>query len=311
MNVSISEMYFKGDIRSHSSYVELSVPIDTSDSIEFRLKFNTDNPLQTALLAFMGQEDGQDPMSDFMAVLLFGGRIWLYFDLGSGTTILRSPDMLVASVAEHEVVFGHHRRYGWLETDGQVKAVGLSKGPLNSLNVAPSLFVGGHPSVRFEGLPKLDVDLRSGFVGNLCDVPRNVCLISGHACAAGSICTPLSQGYRCECQLGKMGSHCELSYQMETPRFHENNSFLALAAPDMRRRSKLRFRLRAEAPDGLVLRVARQDGSSASDYAALVLSGGYLTFTFNLGTGPGTDTVIRSHRRLNMGDYSVPVFLTL
>ncbi|KAM7292543.1 fibropellin-1 [Ixodes scapularis] len=162
MNVSISEMYFKGDIRSHSSYVELSVPIDTSDSIEFRLRFNTDNPLQTALLAFMGQEDGQDPMSDFMAVLLFGGRIWLYFDLGSGTTILRSPDMLVASVAEHEVVFGHHRRYGWLETDGQVKAVGLSKGPLNSLNVAPSLFVGGHPSVRFEGLPKLDVDLRSG-----------------------------------------------------------------------------------------------------------------------------------------------------
>ncbi|KAM7292545.1 fibropellin-1 [Ixodes scapularis] len=364
MNVSISEMYFKGDIRSHSSYVELSVPIDTSDSIEFRLRFNTDNPLQTALLAFMGQEDGQDPMSDFMAVLLFGGRIWLYFDLGSGTTILRSPDMLVASVAEHEVVFGHHRRYGWLETDGQVKAVGLSKGPLNSLNVAPSLFVGGHPSVRFEGLPKLDVDLRSGFVGcvksvevrgcsretfrplegvlrgrnvdqcktagcgtvpcknasrcfpikeknrrfcpgDLCDVPRNVCPISGHACAAGSVCTPLSQGYRCECQLGKMGSHCELSYQMETPRFHENNSFLALAAPYMRRRSKLRFRLRAEAPDGLVLRVARQDGSSAADYAALVLSGGYLTFTFNLGTGPGSDTVIRSHRRLNIGLWEV------
>ncbi|CAN7998902.1 unnamed protein product [Ixodes hexagonus] len=365
-NVTITEMSFQRGIRWHSSYVELSVPMDTSDSIEFRLTFSIDDPLQTALLAFIGQEDGRDPMSDFMTVLLYGGRIWLYFDLGSGTTTLRSPTTLDASLPLHEVVFGHHRRYGWLKADDQVKAVGLSEGPLNSLNVAPSLFVGGHPSVRLAGLPKLDVELRAGFVGCVrsvevrgcsrepfrplkdvlsgrnvnqcqeascttvsckngsscipgpetascycaddkawtrCGVPRNVCLGSGHACADGSFCTPLSQGYRCECPLGKMGRHCEIGYQLENPRFLLDNSYLALAAPDVRRRINFRFRLRVEGPDGLIFQIARREGSRAADYATLALSGGYLKFSFNLGTGPGTDTVIRSRRRLSMGHW--------
>ncbi|XP_077558078.1 protein eyes shut homolog [Haemaphysalis longicornis] len=332
-DISITEPSFSGSAHSFSPYLEYELPVDASESIEFRMTFRTDQLSQTSLLAFLGQRDGVGPMPDFMALVLSVGRLFLYVNLGSGTRELCSPRALDARLGVHSVVFGHHRRFVWLAVDQQPRAVGLTEGPLTSLNVHPSLFVGGHVSQALRGLPEMGTWPLGGFVGCIPTVEvrgcandafapltrvlrgRNVyqcqqtpliecgvadpCAATGYnyscPCADARIPTGLKHG-RSDCQTRSASKHCKLSgYNLIQPMFLAGDSFLTLVTPVMRSKASIEIRLKASAPDGWILHTShRQPRRPRSAPDRLSMYLRRGRVRLVYNLGTGTDTVLDS-----------------
>lgn len=60
------------------------------------------------------------------------------------------------------------------------------------------------------GLSNFTCLCRAGYTGVNCDVTIDPCSANGNPCKNGATCTSLQQGrYKCECDLGWEGIHCE------------------------------------------------------------------------------------------------------
>ncbi|XP_023230062.1 protein eyes shut-like [Centruroides sculpturatus] len=228
--LNITRSSFHGSIMGYSSFLQYLNTMDVQYYLDVELKFTLTKLYQKGLIAFMGQRDTNDPMTDYLAIGLENGFVEYYLDLGSGYRKLQSVSSLNMSMPIHTISFGHHRRYLWLVVDTQKKVTGLSPGKLNALNVLPYLFIGGHSSYNFSLLP-FPVNNWNGYNGCIFDVKIKVSpensyfnlndVIAGRniqqcnksecdliKCENGGTCINLGTTFMCLCNVGWTGTRC-------------------------------------------------------------------------------------------------------
>ncbi|XP_064483196.1 protein eyes shut-like [Ornithodoros turicata] len=305
------------------SRVGYALPLDPTESVEIKIRFSTAHPRRASILLFLGQQSLEDPMQDFMMVTLAGGRVFLHFNLGSGTTILRSAEVINGSA--HTVYAGHHKRYGWLAVDSQAKAIGLSRGSLTGLNVVPLLYVGGGMTTLYPGFVGCvqDVAVRQlpqGSYQGLQEVTeaRNVARRCGDLsspCFDNITCS--HHMFSCVCvepmtmpsctdnkgcgakESWNVSCDCSTCNRSEETLHFLDDSFLAFPPMKFSRRTRVHLQVWPHRPDGVLFHVGQH-----GDFATLRLSDGYAQFRFNLGTGSGTATLLTSSTRVQPGKWS-------
>ncbi|KAG7253803.1 hypothetical protein CRUP_015719 [Coryphaenoides rupestris] len=215
--------------------------------------------------------------ADFMAVSLVDGYVEFRFDCGSGSSMIRSLEP-VAMDTWHELKVSRTAKSGILQVDGQRPTEGVAEGAFTQIKCSSALYVGGVPAYD-QTKPNAAV-LRpfTGSVQKLVLNDRGVSITSGAAggvnvanaahpcvdgpCANGGSCRPKWDGYECDCPLGVTGS-----------------------------RTSLFMRFRSTAADGLLLWRGDSPMRPNSDFLAMGLRGGALTFSYNLGSGPANVVV--------------------
>ncbi|KAH9489415.1 hypothetical protein Btru_037656, partial [Bulinus truncatus] len=135
-----------------------------------------------------------------------------------------------------------------------------------------------------------DLDIKEGgeYVEevNPAEVPNNnLTSCGGHVCLNNGTCTSLNSKPKCSCPLGTSGNFCEKEIEIKYPKFY-GTGYLAL--PVLRNSHKefqVNLLFRPEASDGLVL-FSAEAPDAKSDFFALLLKDGFVTFRFDCGSGP-------------------------
>ena len=169
---------------------------------------------------------------DFVSLTLKDGFVEFRFNLGSGTTILKSVDK-VAMGKQVKLIAKRYLQDATLSVEGQDDVAGRSEGELNSLDLAENLFIGNVPSKQKKIFD--NVGIKQGFVGcmqklrvgqrevvlrfpsskdvlkiyELHDCSDNPCTNS--PCKNSAACRPergLMGPYTCQCQKGFIGKDC-------------------------------------------------------------------------------------------------------
>lgn len=248
----------------------------------------------------------QDRQGDFISLAMDQGHFEFRFDLGTGPAILRSPEP-VSLNHWHWVKISRTGLEGILEIDDEVVAIGQSQGAFTQLTLMQNLFVGGHRnfdetsklanvSESFDGCIqkivinnkplKLMQDAKFGVNIESCAHP---CV--GQPCLNGGECIPKKDVYTCYCPLGFASTNCEtkLDSSITSPRF-TGESFLMFSQREIPKRIggfkiDIRFFLKPNSADGLLLWSGSDEMSPSSDYIALGFVRGALQFRYNLGCG--------------------------
>lgn len=185
----------------------------------------------------------------FMALELRDGHVVYKFDLGSGTTELRSD-------AAYNDGMWHQLRAAQLQMDadltvgGNDSVTGRARGEEEGLDSTDDIFVGGHPS--FHGHEEVT---RVNFEGCIQDLELDTRLLDLHKTKEALAVTS-----GCPAIVARLVSFSSPGY-------------LAMPFLDLSEDSQLTFKFRTQRPDGLIFYASSQDHSS---FLAVGLRGGRL-----------------------------------
>ncbi|XP_024082772.1 protein eyes shut isoform X2 [Cimex lectularius] len=236
-DLEIGHPYFSSSISGLSSYTAYPLPGPIHHSFELHFRFIPSSLEQISLMVFIGQGHPHDSSSDHLAVSLIKGYVVLTWNLGSGPRRIFTPQAVLDSNQRkqiHTVKLGRSGQIGWLQVDNMPNVTGTSPGWLSQLNTKPVIYIGGHESQNFSGLPH-DLPLHTGFSGCLFDVElragkvrlmiqrtrdavgRNVGQCStkhcnNSTCLHHGACMDHGATYTCLCQEGWFGAGCAIRY---------------------------------------------------------------------------------------------------
>ncbi|KAJ2944603.1 hypothetical protein O0L34_g3957 [Tuta absoluta] len=178
-NVDITRPSFSPIISGISSYLifPLNPSAMNSDRFDLRLRFQTPDMDQIALLAFVGQSGRHDSRSPHLALTFVKGYIMLTWNMGSGPRRIFTSRALTPRRGGHTVRVWRRGRTGGLSVDSRHNVSGNAPSGDTKINLLPYIYIGGHPSENFYDLPH-DLPLHSGWKGCIWEV-------SGQAIGSG------------------------------------------------------------------------------------------------------------------------------
>ncbi len=141
-----------------------------SGTIEFQFRTNELNGL-------ILYNRGSTSSSDFFAVEILDGYLYVMLDLGSGPTKVKATEGKVSDGLPHKVMLDHNGAAGTITVDGQSKTYEVP-GESDQLDLQGSMFVGGINTMDgFLNIPTSvwSAMLRHGYVGCMQDL-----IINGH-----------------------------------------------------------------------------------------------------------------------------------
>ncbi|XP_047544611.1 protein eyes shut [Vanessa atalanta] len=192
-----------------STYVmyPLSSAAINSDRFDLRLRFQTADMDQIALLAYVGQSGRHDSKSQHIALTFVKGYIMLTWNMGSGPRRLFTSRALGARRGGHVVRVWRRGRSAGLVVDGRFNVTGNAPAGRSNMTLLPYIYIGGHPSKDFRDLPH-DIPLHSGWRGCVWEV-------AGQAVGAGAVggrgvgqCGVAQCTAKCICNEGWFGATC-------------------------------------------------------------------------------------------------------
>ncbi|XP_046961262.1 protein eyes shut-like [Vanessa cardui] len=209
-----------------STYVvyPLSSAAINSDRFELRLRFQTADMDQIALLAYVGQSGRHDSKSQHIALTFVKGYIMLTWNMGSGPRRLFTSRALGSRRGGHVVRAWRRGRSAGLVVDGRFNVSGNAPAGRPNMTLLPYIYIGGHPSKDFRDLPH-DIPLHSGWRGCVWEVAgqavgagaaggRGVGQCGVAQCTAKScnaprgVCIHSPATYGCICNEGWFGATC-------------------------------------------------------------------------------------------------------
>ncbi|KAH9640922.1 hypothetical protein HF086_015617 [Spodoptera exigua] len=214
-----------------SSYImyALSPAAMNSDRFDLRLRFQTSDMDQIALLAFIGQSGRHDSRSQHLALTFVKGYIMLTWNMGSGPRRVFTSRALSPRRGGHAVRVWRRGRSAGLSVDGRHNISGNAPAHSTKMTLLPYIFIGGHPSPDFVDLPH-DLPLHSGWRGCIWEVGgqavgagaraaggRGVGQCGVAQCTAKScnaprgVCIHSPATYGCICNEGWFGATCSSS----------------------------------------------------------------------------------------------------
>ncbi|XP_050675437.1 protein eyes shut [Leptidea sinapis] len=156
----------------------LSSAAVNSDRFDLRLRFQSEDMDQIALLAFVGQNGHHDSKSQHLALTFVKGYVMVTWNMGGGSRRIFTSRPLSARRGGHTVRVWRRGRTAGLTIDGRHNVSGNAPANDNKMNILPYLYIGGHPSQDFHTLPH-DLPLHSGWKGCIWEV-------GGQAIATGN-----------------------------------------------------------------------------------------------------------------------------
>ncbi|XP_028179352.1 protein eyes shut [Ostrinia furnacalis] len=210
-----------------SSYLmyPLSPSAINSDRFDLRLRFQTSDMDQIALLAFVGQAGRHDSRSQHLALTFVKGYIMLTWNMGTGPRRVFTSRALSFRRGGHTVRVFRRGRTAGLTVDGRHNVSGNAPAHDNKMTTLPYIFIGGHPSEGFRDLPH-DLPLHTGWRGCVWEVGgpsvgagkalggRGVGQCGVAQCTAKSchapngVCIHSPATYGCICNEGWFGATC-------------------------------------------------------------------------------------------------------
>uniref|UniRef100_A0A6I8PQH2 Agrin n=1 Tax=Ornithorhynchus anatinus TaxID=9258 RepID=A0A6I8PQH2_ORNAN len=295
---------------------------DVGKKMEMEVIFLAKSP--SGLLFYNGQRT--DGRGDFVSLALHDGHLEFRYDLGKGTAVIRSRELITLDTWT-SVSLERNDRKGVLRVNGGERVLGESPVPHTSLNLKEPLFVGGAPD--FSQLARAAA-LSSGFQGaiqwiSLQGIPlltkanvqaaAAVSQFHGHPCTRapgqpchhGGLCLPRLDTYECQCLRGFSGGHCEqvlieksagdpeaIAFDGRTSIEYHNASPDHIPQPLTSSEKALQanhfeLSIKTEATQGLVLWSGK--ATERADYIALAIVDGHLHMSYDLGSKP---VVLRS-----------------
>ncbi|CAF4870332.1 unnamed protein product [Pieris macdunnoughi] len=165
-NVDITRASLAPISSGKSSYLiyPLSPMAINSDRFDLRLRFQTDDLDQIALLVFVGQNGRHDSRSQHLALTFVKGYIMLTWNMGSGARRIFTSRALSTRRGGHMVRVWRRGRTAGLSVDGRHNVSGNAPANDVKMNVLPYVYIGGHSSDDFRDLPH-DLPLHNGWKG--------------------------------------------------------------------------------------------------------------------------------------------------
>ncbi|XP_075992053.1 eyes shut [Anticarsia gemmatalis] len=215
-----------------SSYImySLSPAAMNSDRFDLRLRFQTTDMDQIALLAFVGQTGRHDSRSQHIALTFVKGYIMLTWNMGSGPRRVFTSRALSPRRGGHAVRVWRRGRNAGLSVDGRHNVSGNAPAHTTKMTLLPYIYIGGHPSPGFTDLPH-DLPLHSGWRGCLWEVGGGaagsgarpiggrglgqcgVAQCTAKSCnAPRGVCIHSPATYGCICNEGWFGATCSSSH---------------------------------------------------------------------------------------------------
>ncbi|XP_054739354.1 uncharacterized protein LOC129245297 [Anastrepha obliqua] len=282
--------------------------------VQIRVEFRPES--FDGILLLSGERD--DLTGDFMALLLNKGFVEFWFDCGSGVGSVRSRETILLNEWNSVIIY-RHRWDAWLVLNHGTKVQGRSNGLFSRITFREPVFLGGTGNIT--GLAKR-LPVVGGFIGcirrfvaneheykfeehplgdvtkgfDIQDCATDKCF--KYPCQHGGKCLPSDQGAVCLCPIGFVGDICEIRMDLQVPAFN-GSSYLHYAplGDSALIWLELKVILKAENPDSLILYSGSQ---KHGDFIALSLSGGFVEFIFDLGSGPA---IVRSEFPLTIGQW--------
>uniref|UniRef100_A0A673CFM7 EGF like, fibronectin type III and laminin G domains n=1 Tax=Sphaeramia orbicularis TaxID=375764 RepID=A0A673CFM7_9TELE len=251
--------------------------------MEFEMTFRPSQPDGTLLYS---EDAGSD---DFLAINLVDRYVEFRFDCGSG-------EAQISLDSWHELRVSRTAKSGILQVDNQKPMEGIAEGAFTQIKCSSPLYIGGVPEYDKTKRTAGVVRPFTGTIQKLVLNDRTIPITSGSAgginvansehpcvkspCANGGTCRPKWDGYECDCPLGYDGKHCqkEVLYYLT----YDNKDILKRISGS---RNNLFMRFKSTAKDGLLLWRGESPMRPNSDFLAMGLQDGALTFSYNLGSG--------------------------
>ncbi|XP_060801993.1 protein eyes shut [Amyelois transitella] len=214
-----------------SSYLiyPLSPMALNSDRLDIRLRFQTADMEQIALLVFVGQAGRHDSRSQHLALTFVKGYIMLTWNMGSGPRRVFSSRALTPRRGGHTVRVWRRGRSAGFSVDNRFNASGNAPAHQPKMALLPYVYVGGHPSPGFSDLPH-DLPLHSGWRGCVWDVAGavgsrpaagrgagqcGVAQCTAKSCnAPHGVCIHSPATYGCICNEGWFGPTCSFRHSV-------------------------------------------------------------------------------------------------
>ncbi|XP_071501894.1 neurexin-3-like [Diadema antillarum] len=258
---------------------------------------------------------GADHITDFFALELMDGYLYMVLDLGSGSIRYKAPTPPLNDGLWHYVFIDRHHTRGTVQVDNQEVGKFAVGGTSRHLNLQDHLVVGGidfETDGAFLPIDLFSGVLRKGYVGCLknlvlqgdtIDLPefaveqdnsdvRPFCREEEPQCASepcqhGGLCMEGWNRFVCDCRItGYTGKTCE----EEVARLSFNgNQYMRITVPT-NSRSKVEdifLRFRTRFPDGLLVATS---SDSVIDVLMVELSQGEIRVLTNYGMGQTTIT---------------------
>ncbi|XP_064483526.1 agrin-like isoform X2 [Ornithodoros turicata] len=280
-----------------ASYLELR-RLQAYTGLSLEVEFEAESP--EGLLLYNGQTSSG--AGDFVALALREGHLEFRFDLGSGPVVLRAPRRITLG-RRHRAVAKRYLRDGFLTLDDEADVRGRSRGLLQSLDLAESLFVGWVPGgppagvarnagtglgfrgcVRRLRVGKRDASpkevLRARGVSHCCNGTGCALGCDPNPCPEGSSCMGgRPDGFSCRCGPGRSGRLC--ADRADVPAFSGDGYLELPRLKNVGRTFSLELWFLAESPTGLLL----YNGGTSGDFLSLGLQDGRLELRYDLGSG--------------------------
>ncbi|CAB3249782.1 unnamed protein product [Arctia plantaginis] len=215
-----------------SSYImyALSAAAMNSDRFDLRLRFQTTDMDQIALLMFVGQTGRHDSRSQHIALTFVKGYIMLTWNMGGGPRRVFTSRALSPRRGGHVVRIWRRGRTAGLSVDGRHNVSGNAPAHTTKMTLLPYIYIGGHPSTGFIDLPH-DLPLHSGWRGCFWEVGggavgsgarpiggRGIGQCGVAQCTAKScnaprgVCIHSPATYGCICNEGWFGATCSSAH---------------------------------------------------------------------------------------------------
>nr|XP_046176322.1 neurexin-2-like isoform X9 [Oncorhynchus gorbuscha] len=259
------------------------------------------------------QKPGRDMKSDYFAMELLDGFLYLLMDMGSGSIKLKTSNKKVNDGEWCHVDFQREGRKGSISVNSRSIPFNSNEGS-EILDLDSDMFLGGLPETRSDLVLPPEVWtalLNYGYVGCVRDLfidgkSRDVRRLaeiqsspgvssfctrelqkrcSSTPCGNGGLCKEGWNRYICDCTgTGYLGSNCELE---ATVLSYDGSMYLKIIIPGTMHTEAEDVALRFMSQRAFGLLVATTSKESA-DTLRLELDGGRVKLTVNLGKGPET-----------------------